>query len=277
MTLASPAELIARRDGEAGLPAVPAFNVIGLEHVEAFVEAAEKLRVPFILQVSQNAVRYRGALRPFAAAIVEQASKASVAVALQLDHADDVGLVRDAVAAGFTSVMFDASKLDIDENIAKTRAVAEELQAQGIWVEGELGEIGGKDGAHVFGVRTDPQEAAMFAGRTGVDGLAVAVGSSHAMKTQDAVLDLDLIARLRAAVPVPLVLHGASGVADEVVAAACQAGVRKVNFGTRFNIEFTRAMRAALAEYDGADPRIYLRRCRDALVADAHHLLSLFA
>src|SRR5690606_18971016 len=180
-----------------------------------------------------------------------------------------VGLVREAADAGFTSVMFDASRMDFDENVEQTRAIADELRAQGIWVEAELGEIGGKAGAHALGVRTDPQEAALFVERTGVDGLAVAVGSSHAMRTREAVLDLGLIAALRDAVSVPLVLHGASGVSDERVAEATHAGIRKVNFGTRFNIEFTAALRAALAEYEGVDPRTYLNSARSALTADA--------
>ena len=277
MTLVSPAELIARRERVDGLSAVPALNVIGLEHVEAFVGAAEELGVALILQLSQNAVRYRGGLRPFAAAILEQAASASVSVAVQLDHADDVELVRQAADAGFTSVMFDASRLDFDDNVSQTRAIADELRGKGIWVEAELGEIGGKLGAHAFGVRTDPQEATMFVERTGVDGLAVAVGSSHAMKTQEAVLDLELIGALHSAVPVPLVLHGASGVTDNAVAEACRAGISKVNFGTRFNIEFTAALRVALEEYEGVDPRNYLKRSRDALAADARHILSLFS
>lgn len=277
MTLASPIDLIALRESSDEMPAVPAFNVIGLEHVEAFVEAADELQVPLILQLSQNAARFRGDVRPFAAAIIAHATAASVPIAVQLDHADDIALVRDAADAGFTSVMFDASTLEFEANVAQTREVAKDLRAGGIWVEGELGEIGGKDGAHAFGVRTDPQQAAMFVERTGVDGLAVAVGSSHAMKTQEAVPDLDLIAELHAAVPVPLVLHGASGVADARVADACRGGIRKVNFGTRFSKEFTVALRGALAEYDGVDPRVYLRRGRDALAADARHVLSLFA
>lgn len=276
MTLTSPAHLIARRLGVSGAPAVPAFNVIGLEHVEAFLGAAEELQVPLILQLSQNATRYRGSLRPFAAAIIEQASAASIPVAVQLDHADDISLVREAAAAGFTSVMFDASRLEFEDNVAQTRSIARELQAQGVWVEAELGEIGGKDGAHAFGVRTDPREASTFVDRTGVDALAVAVGSSHAMKTQEAVLDLELIAALRDAVPVPLVLHGASGVAERMIADACAAGIRKVNFGTRFNIGFTSALRQALEEYDGADPRVYLQSCREALIDEARYLLSLF-
>jgi len=277
MTLTSPGVLIERRTGSTGLPAVPAFNVVGLEYVEAFVGAAEELQAPLILQLSQNAVAYRGGLRPFAAAVLAAATAATVPIAVQLDHAEDVGLVREAADAGFTSVMFDASRMDFDENVEQTRAIADELRAQGIWVEAELGEIGGKAGAHALGVRTDPQEAALFVERTGVDGLAVAVGSSHAMRTREAVLDLGLIAALRDAVSVPLVLHGASGVSDERVAEATHAGIRKVNFGTRFNIEFTAALRAALAEYEGVDPRTYLNSARSALTADARRLLALFS
>lgn len=277
MTLASPADLIARREATPGLSAVPAFNVIGLEHLEAFIDAGESLQVPLILQLSQNAVRHRGGIRPFAAAIVAQAEAAAIPVAIQLDHADDVTLVRDAAAAGFTSVMFDASRLDFEANVAQTKAITEELHAQGVWVEAELGEIGGKGGAHAFGVRTNPDEASMFVARTGVDALAVAVGSSHAMKSQEAVLDVELISALHAAVPVPLVLHGASGVPDAGVADACRAGIRKVNFGTRFNIEFTRSLRGTLADYEGVDPRHYLGIVRQGLTEDARHILALFS
>src|SRR5690606_32233572 len=112
--------------------------------------------------------------------------------------------------------------------------------AAGVYVEGELGEVGGKDGAHAPGVRTDPEEARSFVAATGVDALAVAVGSSHAMLDRSAALDLDLISRLHAALPVPLVLHGSSGVADETIVAAVRAGMTKINVSTHLNGFFTR-------------------------------------
>src|SRR6185312_10019142 len=126
----------------------------------------------------------------------------------------------------------------------------------GLWVEAELGEIGGKDGAHAPGVRTDPSEARAFVALTGVDGLAVAVGSSHAMTSKDAQLDLALIAELAEAVPVPLVLHGSSGVSTSMLLDAVAAGIRKVNVGTALSVAFTAAVRAFLAANPTAsDPR----------------------
>ena len=165
--------------------------------------------------------------------------------------------------------MFDASKLDYDANVAATRAAAEWAHQRGIFLEAELGEVGGKDGAHAPGVRTDPAEAAAFVAATGVDALAVAVGSSHAMSERTASLDFDLIARLRSAVPVPLVLHGSSGVADDELRKAVGAGITKINVGTMLNVQFTEAVRAYLASDDTVtDPRKYFVPARTA-IADA--------
>ncbi|TPW74653.1 class II fructose-bisphosphate aldolase [Schumannella soli] len=146
----------------------------------------------------------------------------------------------------------------------------------GLFVEAELGEVGGKDGAHAPGVRTDPDEAATFVAATDVDALAVAVGSSHAMTSRTAALDLDLIERLAAAVPVPLVLHGSSGVPDELLVAAARAGIRKINVGTALNVVGTAALRAALAERpDAVDPRKPLAASRAAMSAEVTRILTL--
>ena len=139
-------------------------------------------------------------------------------VSLHLDHVEDDDLLRRAADVGISSVMYDASKLDYDKNVEATRAAREWAHANGLYLEAELGEVGGKDGAHAPGVRTDPGEAAEFVAATGVDALAVAVGSSHAMTDRSAALDHALIAELARAVPVPLVLHGSSGVPDDELA-----------------------------------------------------------
>jgi fructose-bisphosphate aldolase class II len=174
--------------------------------------------------------------------------------------------------------MFDASRLDYDENVAATAAVAAYAHERGVAVEAELGEIGGKDGAHAPGVRTDPDEAAAFVAATGVDALAVAVGSSHAMTAREASLDLALIARLRAALPVPLVLHGSSGVPDETIAAAIAAGMTKINVSTHLNGFFTRAVREYLDSHpDVVDSRKYIAAGRTALSGEAERMLRLFA
>lgn len=258
---------------------VAAFNVITLEHAEAITAAAERTGLPVVLQISENAVRFHGGrVEPVVAAAAAVARAASVPVALHLDHVEDEDLLRAGVAAGVSSVMVDASKLPYEKNVAATARITQWAHSRGVWVEAELGEVGGKDGAHAPGVRTDPGEAAAFTAATGVDALAVAVGSSHAMTERTARLDLELIGRLRTAVAVPLVLHGSSGVADDELRAAVAAGMVKVNIGTALNIAFTAAVRERLAEDERVvDPRRYLSPARDAMTAVAAHLLEVVA
>ncbi|MFF5636855.1 ketose-bisphosphate aldolase [Streptomyces sp. NPDC012825] len=273
----TPTDEIARRARAAGT-GVGAFNVLQLEHAQAIVAGAENADRPVVLQISENTVRYHGALEPVALASLAVARAAKVPVAVHLDHAENPDLVREAVGLGLGSVMFDASKLPYDENVAATREVVEECHRRGVWVEAELGEVGGKGGAHTPGVRTDPEEARAFVAATGVDALAVAVGSSHQMLTRDAVLDFDLIARLRVAVDVPLVLHGSSGVSNAGLATAVTAGMTKVNVSTHLNKAFTRAVRDHLADHpDAVDPRHYLTPARAAVAREVAHLLTVLA
>lgn len=255
---------------------VGAFNVVQLEHAEAFVAAAERVGTGVVLQVSQNAVRYHGALAPVGAACLALARAAAAPVAVHLDHADDRDLVAEAVDLGFTSVMYDGSALSYDENVTSTAEVVRAAHAAGVVVEAELGEVGGKDGVHAPGVRTDPGEAAAFVAATGVDALAVAVGSSHAMTTRTAALDLDLIGRLHEAVEVPLVLHGSSGVPDEELVRAVRAGMTKINVSTHLNGVFTRVVRERLgADPRLVDPRRYVGPARDAVADEVARLLRL--
>jgi fructose-bisphosphate aldolase class II len=241
-----------------------AFNVITVEHAEAIVEGAEAAGCPVILQISENAVRFHyGRVGPIAAAARRIAELAGVRVGLHLDHVESDELFDQAADNGFGSVMYDASKLGFATNVAATADAVRRGHARGLWVESELGEVGGKDGAHRPGVRTDPAEASAYVAATGVDALAVAVGSSHAMTTRDALIDHELVRRLREAVPVPLVLHGSSGVPDEELAKAVTGGLVKINIGTALNVAFTGAVRAAL-EQDATvvDPRKYLQPAR---------------
>jgi fructose-bisphosphate aldolase class II len=255
---------------------VGAFNVITLEHAEAIVAGAEQAGTAVILQISENAVKFHGGrLAPIAAAAAAVADVATVPVSLHLDHVEDTALLRQTADVGMSSVMFDASKLDYDANVAATRAAAEWAHEHGLHLEAELGEVGGKDGAHAPGVRTDPAEAAAYVDATGVDALAVAVGSSHAMTTRTAKLDHGLIGELRAAVPVPLVLHGSSGVADEDLRSAVTAGIVKVNIGTILNVAFTSAVRDALREPSLVDPRKYLVPARIEMTAVVRRLLTV--
>ncbi|MFE7512318.1 ketose-bisphosphate aldolase [Streptomyces sp. NPDC057540] len=273
----TPTDEIVRRARAAGT-GVGAFNVLQLEHAQAIVTGAENADRAVVLQISENTVRYHGALEPVALASLAVARAAKIPVAVHLDHAENPDLVREAVALGLGSVMFDASKLPYAENVAATREVVEHCHRHGVWVEAELGEVGGKGGAHTPGVRTDPEEARAFVDATGVDALAVAVGSSHQMVTRDAVLDLELIARLRDAVDVPLVLHGSSGVADPHLTEAVTAGMTKVNVSTHLNKAFTAAVRTHLAEHPATvDPRHYLTPARAAVAREVAHLLAVLS
>jgi fructose-bisphosphate aldolase, class II len=255
---------------------VGAFNVIGIEHAEAIVAGAETAGAPVVLQISENCAAYHGALAPIMTACLAIAGAAGVPAAVHLDHATSADLIWEAAALGAGSVMYDASARPYSGNVAATADVARWCQDRGIWVEAELGEIGGKDGVHSPSARTRPDEAAGYVAATGVDALAVAVGSSHAMLTRDAVLDLGLITQIRAAVSVPLVLHGSSGVPDQDLAGAIAAGMTKINVATQLNKAFTVAIRNRLADDSRmVDPRRYGAAGRDAIAAEVARLLGV--
>ncbi len=255
---------------------VGAFNLIGVEHAEAIVAGAQAAGAPVVLQISENCVRYHGALEPIAAAAMALARSAAMPVAVHLDHATSADLARAAVAVGIDSVMFDTSALGYAANVAATAELARWCHDRGVWIESELGEIGGKDGVHAPAARTRPGEAAAFVAATGVDALAVAAGSSHAMLTRDAVLDLELIGRISAEVPVPLVLHGSSGVPDDGLAAAIRAGLTKINIATQLNKVFTAAVRERLAADERlVDPRKYGAAGRGAVTVEVARLLGV--
>ncbi|WP_030333216.1 class II fructose-bisphosphate aldolase [Streptomyces sp. NRRL B-1381] len=280
MPIAATGDLIAEAD--ARQRAVAAFNVITLEHAEAVAEGAEAAGSPVILQISENAVAYhRGRPAPLARAAAEVAAQAAVPVSLHLDHVQSTELLHRAADCGFSSAMFDAARLPYAENLAATRAAVVWAHERGLWLEAELGQVGGKNGeppldAHAPGARTDPEEARSFVAATGVDALAVAVGTSHAMTSRDAVIDHALLSGLREAVSVPLVLHGSSGASDEELSRAVAGGIRKVNIGTALNIAMTGAIRERLARDErSVDPRRYLADGRDAMAATVARMISL--
>ena len=274
MTDTTMAELLL--PARAAARGVLACNVIQVEHAEAIIDGAERTGSPVVLQVSENTAAYHRGLAPLALACLRIAHDAGVPAVVHLDHATDRDLVEEAVGLGITSVMYDAAGLPHDLNVAATSEVAAWCHARGVWVEAELGEVGGKDGAHASGVRTDPREASAFVDATGVDSLAVAVGSSHAMLSRDAVLDDALIGAISDAVAVPLVLHGSSGVPDDGLRSAVAAGMTKVNVATHLNKALTQAVRSSL---DGdpslVDPRRYLGAGREAVAVEVARLLEL--
>jgi len=255
-----------------------AFNVFSIEHAEAIVAGAEAAGSAVVLQLSQNAVRYHGALLPIGLATLAIARASQVPAAVHLDHADDLELVDQAIELGFSSVMFDASRLPYAANVAATAEVVSRGHRGSLAVEAELGEVGGKDGVHAPGARTRPDEAKEFVAATGVDALAVAVGTSHAMAERRTAVDLELITALRDAVPVPLVLHGSSGVSDDELRRAVAAGMTKINMATHLNHVFTDSVRATLASKpELIDSRRYLGPARDAMAVEVGRLLGLLS
>ncbi|KAA0099972.1 fructose-bisphosphate aldolase [Mycolicibacterium sp. P1-18] len=281
MSLAATADLVgsAVADGTAVL----AFNVVTVEHAEGIAEGAERAGVAALFQISENTVRFHGGrMAPLVSACARIAAQSSARLAIHLDHFQDVTLIAEAIDSaaglGVTSIMVDAAHLSYADNVERTHGFVELGHRAGLWVEAELGEVGGKGGAHDFGVRTDPAEAASFAEATRVDGLAVAVGSSHAMTTRDAELDVELVHRLSEAVSAPLVLHGSSGVSDHQLRLATEAGIRKVNVGTALNVAYTAALRRQLeANPAASDPRRALAAARTAIadtVAELCHAVT---
>ena len=254
---------------------VVAFNVITLEHAEAVVWGAEETGIPVIAQLSENAILYHDGPDALAAAMVSLAATSSGHVVLHLDHITQPDLARRTRDLGFSSVMWDSSTLPYEENVQATKDIVGFAHDQGIWVESEIGAIGGKGGAHTPGVRTDPAEAAAFAQATGIDALAVAVGSSHAMTEQTAKLDTGLIRAIADAVDVPLVLHGSTGVPEDALLEATSAGMWKINIGTALNISATNAVRSTLeSDQKVTDPRKYWGSARDAMRSTVAHYLS---
>ena len=267
------------RDCAARKVGLAAFNVVLLDHAEAFVDAAENTGLPLVLQLSQNAVKYHGGrLRPLGRALIELAEASTVPVSVHLDHAESTDLCREAVELGFTSIMYDGSKLPDAQNRETTAEITAFAHEHGVSVEAELGEVGGKNGVHDPSARTNPEDAAQFVAETGVDLLAVAVGSSHAMATREAVLDNQLIAAIHELVPVPLVLHGSSGVPDDGMVAAIQAGMTKINVSTHLNVVFTQGVRQILDENPKiVDPRKYVGPATHSVQEEVERLMRLYA
>ena len=267
------------RDCAARKVGLAAFNVVLLDHAEAFVDAAENTGLPLVLQLSQNAVKYHGGrLRPLGRALIELAEASTVPVSVHLDHAESTDLCREAVELGFTSIMYDGSKLPDAQNRETTAEITAFAHEHGVSVEAELGEVDGKNGVHDPSARTNPEDAAQFVAETGVDLLAVAVGSSHAMATREAVLDNQLIAAIHELVPVPLVLHGSSGVPDDGMVAAIQAGMTKINVSTHLNVVFTQGVRQILDENPKiVDPRKYVGPATHSVQEEVERLMRLYA
>jgi len=278
MALVSVAELL--RKAEEGGYAVGAFNTNNMELAQAIVRAAEAENSPVIMQASQGAIAYAGLDYIVALARVAAAGSA-VPIALHLDHGTNLDQVYRCVENGFTSVMYDGSKLSLDQNIANTRGVVEYAHARGVSVEGELGKIGGTEDDVTVSARealfTDPAEAEEYVRATGVDSLAIAIGTAHGQYKGEPQLDFSRLETIRQRTGIAIVLHGSSGVPDAALRRAIELGVRKINIDTNIREAFVWALRRAAAQNpDELDPRKLLGPAREAAEAVIREKIRIF-
>ncbi|MDR1176741.1 MAG: class II fructose-bisphosphate aldolase [Treponema sp.] len=258
-------ESMLKRAREGGW-AVGAFNAENMEMIQAIIEAAEELKAPVIIQTTPGTLKY-GSLDLYFAIALARAKKSPAEVSIHLDHGDTFSLASQALRTGYTSIMIDGSKLPLGENIDLTESAVKICEPNGVSVEGELGRVGGKeDGEEGGDAYTDPEEAAEFVQKTGVNSLAVGVGTAHGVYKKTPVLKAGLISVLKETVTVPMVLHGASGLADEVVMDCISRGIAKVNFATELRIAYTEAVKKYLSGDSGVmDPKKYGDAARNAV------------
>ena len=260
--------------------AVGAFNVNNMEIIQAIIEAAEETNSPVILQASQGGLKYAG-LEYIAALGRLAAEKATVPVALHLDHGTDFGQIMGCIRNGFSSVMIDASQYPLEENIELTKRVIEVAHAVGVTVEAELGKIGGTEDDISVDEKdatfTDPKEAKTFVEATNVDYLAVAVGTAHGVYQGEPELDFDRIKAIREAIDAPIVLHGSSGVPYDALKKAISLGVCKINIDTDVRISFANAVKDVVKNNpDEYDPRKLLAPAREAMKETIKEKMEVF-
>ena len=245
-------------DAQKGGYAIGAFNAENMEMVKAIIKAAEELKAPVMIQTTPSTVKY-ASLEMFVGMVAAEARSASVPVCLHLDHGSSFELAVQAIKEGYTSVMIDGSKLPFEENIDVSARVVSVAHPNNIPVEAELGKVGGKEDDHeaVADTNTDPMEAKEFVEKTGIDSLAVAIGTAHGFYVGTPVLDKERLSEIREVVDIPLVLHGASGLSDEDVMDCVKRGICKVNFATELRAAYSKAVRETLEDEKVFDPKAY--------------------
>lgn len=278
MALVAVTELLEK--AERGKYAVGAFNANNMEIVQAIVKAAELEKAPVIMQASQGAIKYAG-LEYITGIVRIAAENVDVPVALHLDHGTDFEQIVKCVRSGFTSVMYDGSQLPLEENIAMTNKVLEIARPIGVSVEAELGKIGGtEDDVHVDekdALYTNPEEARHFVEKTGVESIAIAIGTAHGQYKGEPQLDFDRLVAIRQLVNIPIVLHGSSGVPDEAITKAISLGVCKINIDTNIREAFVGRMRQEMEKNPNEiDPRKLLGPAREATTEIIREKIRLF-
>ncbi len=236
-------------NAQKGGYAIGAFNADNMEIAKAIVAAAEELRAPVMVQITPYMAEY-GGLETYFAIVEAEIKKATVPVCIHLDHGNSVEVAKQAIDAGYTSVMIDGSHESFEDNIAVTKKVVAAAEAHGVPVEAELGKIGGvEDGLEVVAdMNTDPLEAKEFVDRTGVSSLAIAIGTAHGFYAGTPVLNKVRVSEIKEKVSVPLVLHGASGLNEVDVKECIERGICKVNYATELRAAYTSACKKLFAE-----------------------------
>ncbi len=266
-------------DAQAGHYAVPAFNIHNLETLQVVADTAKEMHSPLIIAVTPSTIKY--ARDEYVVAMAKVASEnTTTPLAIHLDHFEDIPSIKRAVDVGFKSTMIDASKLPYEENVAKTKEVVAYAHHYDATVEAELGKLVGaeddlvvddKDGAY-----TNPDDAVRFVEATGIDSLAVAIGTAHGLYKGKPKLDFERLQQIRAKVSIPLVLHGASDVPDELVQKAISLGICKVNVATDLKIPFSNAVKKYFKENpDANDPRKYMTPGKEAMAAIVKHKIEV--
>ncbi|MGR5066439.1 class II fructose-bisphosphate aldolase [Photobacterium sp. DNB22_13_2] len=236
---------------------VPCFNVFGYEDARAVVEAAEAVNKPVILACNKDVADFYG-VETAAAMLLPLAKNSSVPVCLHLDHTYEEEIVFKALKAGFSSVMFDGSQLSLEENIARTRAVADVAHALGASVEGEIGSVPYDEGRdHIKSIYTEAEEAARFATESGADCVAVSVGNVHRLTEPTCTIDFGRLDKIASMVDIPLVIHGTSGIRDEDMEVLKRTRVSKFNIGTCLRQALGNNLRGFMNEEPEKFDRIY--------------------
>ncbi|MDD4369802.1 MAG: class II fructose-1,6-bisphosphate aldolase [Anaerostipes sp.] len=258
MMLVTSKELLLK--AQAGGYAVGAFNVENMEMIQAVLEAAEELQSPVIMQTTPSTVKYAG-LDYYLAIAKAAAERVSVPVVMHLDHGNSFDLAMQALRTGYTSIMIDGSHETFEDNIALSKAVTDACHPSNVPVEAELGKVGGKEDDLDGGddnPYTNPLEAKEFVERTGIDSLAVGIGTAHGVYKGEPKLQFDILSQIKNIVDIPLVLHGTSGVPDESVKECIKRGICKVNYATDLRIAFTKGVNEVFAEnVNTIDPKKY--------------------
>ena len=248
------------KKAQEGKYAIGAFNVENMEMVMAVISAAEEMNAPVIMQTTPSTVKY-ASLDYFLANARVAASRAKVPVVMHLDHGSSFELAAQAFRAGYTSIMIDGSHSSFEENIKISKAVVDMCKPAGIAVEAELGKVGGKEDDLDGGegsAHTDPQEAKEFVEKTGVSSLAIAIGTAHGLYKGEPKIDLDRLSEIKKVVSIPLVLHGGSGIPDEIIKESIRRGISKVNYATELRIAYSNGVKKVLKEDpEVIDPKKY--------------------